>query len=123
MYTVDTNILIYHTNGERRVVDFFLTETKKGSQFLLPTIVVVELFSYPAITPAARRILESLLPYFRIVPLDQEISFAAAELKANTGIKLADSIIVATALNTHSTLVTRNVRDFNKIPNLRLLAF
>lgn len=120
MYTIDTNILIYYANAERTVVEFLFSQLEKDALFIIPTIVVVEFFSFPKITPEARKVFEFLFPYFRIIPLSYSVSIAAAELKAKNGMKLADSVIAATAMHTKSTLVTRNIRDFKKIPGLQL---
>lgn len=35
-------------------------------------------------------------------------------------LKLADAVVAASAISTHSTLVTRNIRDFKNIPGLKL---
>jgi predicted nucleic acid-binding protein len=37
-------------------------------------------------------------------------------------LKLADSIIAATALYTGSTIVTRNTRDFKKVASLEVMS-
>jgi len=44
----------------------------------------------------------------------------AGSLRRQHNIKTADSIVAATALFTGTTLITRNIRDFQKIPNLIL---
>ncbi|TSC69961.1 MAG: PilT protein domain-containing protein [Parcubacteria group bacterium Gr01-1014_49] len=121
MYTIDTNILIYHANGDPRVSAFLLSACEKDTPLILPTIAVVEFFSFPAMTPRVKEIFEVLLPYFRITDLDYPLSLAAAQLRRNSRLKLGDSIIAATALATHSYLVTRNVRDFKRIVGLKII--
>jgi len=44
----------------------------------------------------------------------------AGPLRRQYNIKTADGIVAATALFTGTTLITRNIRDFQKIPNLLL---
>ncbi len=122
MYTIDTNILIYHANGDPRVSAFLLSACEKDAPLILPTIAVVEFFSFPAITAQVKEIFEVLLPYFRVTALDYPLSLAAAELRKNFRLKLGDSIIAATALVTNSTLITRNVRDFKRITGLEIIA-
>ena len=122
MYTVDTNILIYYANGDEGVMRFLLAEAEKNTPFFLATIAVVEFFSFPAITPDVQTAYESLFPYCRIVPLDYTLSLKTAELRReHKALKLGDSVIAATAIHTNSVLLTRNIRDFKNIPNLKLL--
>jgi predicted nucleic acid-binding protein len=120
MYTIDTNILIYHANGDQKVNTFLVSAYEKDSPLILPTIAVVEFFSFPAITPEVKTIFEALLPHFRIADLDYRISLTAAELRRNYHLKLGDSVVAATAVVANATLVTRNVRDFKKITGLKL---
>jgi predicted nucleic acid-binding protein len=46
------------------------------------------------------------------------IAQLSGQLRASYGIKALDSFIAATALMTGTTLATRNVRDFHRVPNL-----
>jgi len=41
-------------------------------------------------------------------------------VRKNHGLKIADSAIAATALFTGSTLLTRNVKDFKRVPELKI---
>ena len=120
MYTIDTNVLIYHANGDEDVTRFLLVQIQKDVPIYLSTITVVEFFSFAAITQEARAAFEPVFRYSHLIPLDYIISLKAAELRRNSKLKLGDSIIAATALLTNSTLLTRNIRDFKKIPNLSL---
>lgn len=121
MYTIDTNILIYHANGDQKVGHFLAEQFEKNTRMLLPTIAVVEFFSFPRMNPRVQAAFEDLLPYFHILPLDYQLSLIAAQLRRSYRIKLGDSIIAATALTTGSTLITRNIRDFKKIPEIKTL--
>lgn len=122
MYTVDTNILIYHANGEAPVVGFLLSQIEKNIPLFLPAIVAVEFFSFPALTAEAALAFESLFPYLHIIALDYPLARSAAEIRKRHGLSLGDSVIAATAMHTRSTLVTRNIRDFRKVSDLKLLA-
>lgn len=121
MFTLDTNVLIYYAAGEKPAVDFLLSNLEQGSTLFLSTITAVEFFSFPALSERERSAFEYLLPQLRLIPPDFTIALAAAELRRRYRIKLGDSVIAATALTTHSTLVTRNVRDFKKISELNIL--
>jgi len=119
MYTLDTNILVYHSKGDKDVTEFLRAEGEKDILFL-PTVVVVEFFGFSKMSAEAMSAFEILLPYFTVVPLVYETALLAAKLRAFPKLSLGDSIIAATALSTNSTLVTRNLRDFKKIPSLEI---
>lgn len=121
-YTVDTNILIYHANGERSVANFLIEQFEREASLFLPTITIVEFFAFPALTPKARKSFQSLLPHFDVVLLDYDTALEAGKLRRTYGLKLGDSVIAATALCTGSALVSRNARDFKKIPSLQIIS-
>jgi len=122
MYTVDTNIVIYHANGDQAAHDFLFSQFEQDTPCFLSTISVVEFFSFAALTADAKKAFALLFPYFRIVVVDYSLSLAAAKLRRNYALKLGDAVIAATAILTSSTITTRNVRDFRKIPGLPILA-
>ena len=53
-----------------------------------------------------------------MIDVDSRIAQLSGQLRASYGIKALDSFIAATALMTGTTLATRNVRDFRRVPNL-----
>jgi predicted nucleic acid-binding protein len=58
-----------------------------------------------------------------IAPVDSQLARFAGFLRRQTPrLKATDSPIVATALLKNTTLLTRNVRDFQQIDTLQLLA-
>jgi predicted nucleic acid-binding protein len=66
-------------------------------------------------------LIENFLRKVSRVSLDSQIARGAAVIRRRYGLKLPDSVIAATAGFMNSTLVTRNVDDFQKVPGLRLL--
>lgn len=55
-----------------------------------------------------------------VIPLDGNLADAAIDLRRNYNIKLADSVIPATALLNDLVLVTRNEQDFEILNNLEI---
>ncbi len=53
-----------------------------------------------------------------VLPIDNVVLSKAIELRKTYKMKLADSIVAATALVENREIYTRNVNDFTKIPNL-----
>jgi predicted nucleic acid-binding protein len=67
--------------------------------------------------------LDAFLEAVQILPLTSQIARIAGDLRrSHAGLKAFDSGIAATALFTHARLITRNVRDFQDIDGLSLMA-
>lgn len=86
------------------------------------TVVRIELLSYPKLTQRDMKIIVDLLDTMYIVAVDDAIATVAAKMRRHYNLKLADSIIVGTALQTNTSLATRNTNDFRKVRELRLEA-
>ena len=63
---------------------------------------------------------EEIVPSLTMVPLDYDTAIIAGELRGRYKLSLGDSIVAATVLSKNSILVTRNVRDFKKVPSLTI---
>jgi len=61
---------------------------------------------------------EDLLSNLSEQPLSEEIVKRCIQLRQTTSLKVPDAIIAATALHLERPLVTRNINDFQKVPNL-----
>ena len=117
MYTLDTNAVIYYLQKDEAVRAVIEPMLEAGAVHVA-TVTEIELFSYTHLTLDDNNRIEKLLDAFEIVPLDSNIARIAGRLRREQRMKLPDSVIAATALFTGTTLVTRNIRDFKRIPNL-----
>jgi tRNA(fMet)-specific endonuclease VapC len=120
VYTLDTNIIIYYGNGDPSVQAFMHEQLDHGVPLYVSTATEHELFSYPRLTDGEADRIDALLDTMTVMDLDSRLARFSGRLRARYGIKALDSFIAATALITGTTLVTRNVRDFRRIPNLDL---
>lgn len=118
MYTLDTNIVIYYAAGDLTVNDFL--NLHRYDIFYLPSIVAVEFLSFPSITDDVVNKFRNFVGQTILLNLDFLIAERAAEIRKKYRLGLADAVVAASALMTDSTLITRNVKDFKKIPNLRI---
>lgn len=118
---IDTDIIVDTLRGvqaSREYLRRFEAGELEGS---LSAISVAELFAGRRTRdPAVAKRLEDFIILFTILPVNAEIARKAGELVHDYGLSLADALIGATALTLGLILVTRNVRDFQRIPNLRL---
>jgi predicted nucleic acid-binding protein len=63
-----------------------------------------------------------LLSPFAELSVDREVAELAGRIRRDTGVRAPDALIAGTALVHGLTLVTRNRRDFERVPRLRLRA-
>lgn len=121
MQVLDTNILVYYSQDDSLVVDFIASQLPARRSFIVPTIVIVEFLCYPSIGEIEQRKFESILGYCNIMDLTHDIALKAATVRKLHRLSLGDSVIGATALLTNSPLVTRNVKDFQKVKGLEVI--
>lgn len=112
--------MIYYAAGDPVVNDFL--DSHRYEIFYLPSIVVIEFLSFPSITDDVEDKFKNFAGQTILLNLDYLIAERAAEIRKKYRIGLADAVVAASALITDSTLITRNMKDFKKIPNLRIIS-
>jgi predicted nucleic acid-binding protein len=123
VYTLDTNAIIYYVKDDPRAVPILqgilISDT---TPLYVSTITEAELFGFSSLTDSEATMINDLLRGVSLIPVDSHIARTAGRIRATYRLKLADSIIAATTLFTGSTLLTRNTRDFKKVPTLSVQA-
>jgi predicted nucleic acid-binding protein len=107
---VDSDVFVDHLRGARRLD--VGTDTVHFS-----SVTRAELFA--GRDTEERRVRRVLQPFAEL-PVDRAVAERAGRLRRTIGIGLADALIAATAREHALTLVTRNARDFEAVPGLRL---
>ncbi len=118
MYTLDTNAIIYYLKDDTDAVTILSNIFAQDTPLYISTITEIELFGFSKLSDQGAEQIESILGTVAIIPVDSRIARTAGFIRRNYHINIADSAIAATALFTGTTLLTRNIRDFRKIPNL-----
>src|SRR5690348_10258804 len=122
MYALDTNSLIYFFKGMGRVPERVLSTPPRS--LAIPALVLYELEIANSSSPARRRFqLEHLLALLDVLPFGAAEATVAARVRADlelagTPIGALDTLIAGTALRHGATLVTRNVKEFQRIDGL-----
>ena len=126
MYVLDTNTVSYFFRGEGRVAQRLLATPPR--EIAIPAIVTYELRFGVARLPMAKRLaeqLETLLGWVTILPFDDVVSKVAAKIRvtlerAGQPIGPLDVLSAATSQAVNGTLVTRNVSEFGRVPELQV---
>jgi len=121
MYLIDTNMLIYYTNGSipdafRPKMDQILAES-----FQVSIITKLEYLGWQGFDSASYSKAEQFIEYADIIHIDSEIEKQTIHLRRKQKIRLADAVIAATSLVNELTLLTRNQDDFSDIARLSIL--
>ena len=119
-YLIDTNILIYHTEGSQVTIDL-LSNLITEHCFNISILTKIEFLGWDKHTPEGFKKCKKLIELANIYSLDEEIANKAIELRMQRKIKLADAVIAATALLNKLILATRNVDDFKRIKELQII--
>ncbi len=125
LYLPDTNAISRHLRGDDRHLSArFAAEF---SQLILSAIVLAELEFGAAKSGIARHRtrLDGLLASLPIEPFTQSDSVTYGRLRAllqrrGEMIGALDALIAAQALRLGATVVTHNVREFSRIPGLKI---
>jgi tRNA(fMet)-specific endonuclease VapC len=129
MLILDSNTISYYFRGDPQVVPRL--QALRPVDLGVPAIVEYELryglLRLPQAAAAPRlAALAQLLRPLQLLPFDSECAALAARLRVDlealgTPIGPHDTLIAATALRHQATLVTRNVREFSRVPGLQWL--
>jgi predicted nucleic acid-binding protein len=108
---VDTDVLIDHLRGAVRL------HRPVGVHLNYSVISRCELVAGPESQQGeVIKLLASLNP----IPVDERVADAAGLIRRETGIATPDALIAATAIGEGLELMTRNIRDFERVEGLRL---
>lgn len=120
-YVLDTNAIIYYT-GDETVAVSKLQPILSSSVIIVPSIVVTELWSGKRASPEEMENIEFFLSTVFVMPLDASIAKSAGIFRRDYHPDIGDCIIAATALAMNAAVLTRNIRDFKRIPGLSVEA-
>lgn len=108
---VDTDVFIDHLCGA--------AELKAGRHRLHYSVITrAELVAGTTATD----LVSTLLGPFYELPVDRSVAERAGRIRRESGIRLPDALIAATAIEHHLQLATRNHRDFERVRGVRVRA-
>ena len=122
---LDSSVLIALTDSDDIHHQIAVRETAKKSEWLSSTISLAETLINPARKSPSRsdQIRKGLgVVVGEFLPVTEEVAIAAAQIRAETGLKLPDAIIAATAQLTRGELWTFDAKLAKVTPGARCLA-
>jgi predicted nucleic acid-binding protein len=102
---VDTNILIYLLNGDDTIAQLL-----NGKKVYISFITELELIGYNNVNGKQEKQIQSLLSECVIIQLNEKIKHTYSLLRKKHSLKLADSVVVATAIATNLPLISADKR-------------
>ena len=106
---IDTDVFVDHLRGADELVPW-------RHRVHYSVITRAELFA----GNTASNLVSVLLAPFREIPVDRTVAERAGRIRRETGIRLPDALIAATAIENKLGLATRNRSDFEQVRGLRL---
>jgi predicted nucleic acid-binding protein len=108
-FLVDTDVFVDHLRGARR----FEVKTHRVHYSV---VTRAELFAGNTATD----LINVLLAPFRELAIGRAVAERAGRIRRESGARLPDALIAATAIEHKLSLFTRNRSDFERIPGLRI---
>ena len=120
-YLIDTNVAIYYfgralSKESEKYIDQILV-----GKYFISVINRIELLGFKAINKNESEAISSFIANSTIFDLDENIIVETIQIRKNYNIKLPNAIIAATCLVNSCSLITNNIRDFERIEGLHLI--
>lgn len=134
MKLLDTNTLTHLFEGQPRVIERLEQETEEVATTIVSRIEILQ-GRFAMLLKAANgkelqraqdwldRTVEQLADIPKVIPIDRAAADEFDWLRENKKLKRigrADLLIAAITLTKRATLVTRNLKDFQQVPGLRV---
>ena len=120
-YLIDTNVAIYYfglalSAESEKFMDMIL-----GERYSISVINRIELLGFKGLTGNESEALSYFVNNSNIFDLEEEIILKTIQIRKIYKIRLPDAIIAATCLVNNYSLITNNVKDFDKIAGLHFI--
>ncbi|MES2702019.1 MAG: type II toxin-antitoxin system VapC family toxin [Bacteroidota bacterium] len=116
-YLLDTNIVLYISNGNEDLISFL-----NHQRITISVITEIELLSFPAITKREITALSHFIDEMEVIPVADKIKQTAISVRRKYKLKLPDGIIAATAIVYDLPLITAD-KQFKIVNELQLLLY
>ena len=116
-YLIDTNVAIDYINDK---LPESIAHVIDNATLNISVITRMELLVWKSATTGHLAIIQNFISACNVYDLAELIILEGIHIRKNSGIKLPDAIIAATAIVNDLTLLTRNTKDFAKLTGLQV---
>ncbi len=119
MIVIDTNVFVDFLRNYSPAIGFF--QSLDPETVLFSAVTEAELVAGKVNDESDKR--EKLLHFLHIwnkIPMTNPVASLAGDIVRQHGLDVPDAIIAATAVLNRADLVTHNVKDFKKVPGLKV---
>lgn len=126
---LDTNIFIYHFEDNPQFATYaqlIFEELAKGKLRAVTSVIsMIEALSYPSPSQVIKNIEEGFktIPNLTIIDIDHNLAIEAARIRRSYGLRLPDSVQLATALKAKAQAFISNddrLKAFKELPVILL---
>ena len=127
MFLLDTNTIIYFFKGHGKVAEHLLAAPPGDVSISSVSLYELEVgIAKSAHSAKRRKQFDTFLASVSVLPFERAAARAAAMLRVELerrGLPIGplDNLIAGVALAHRATLVTRNTREFSRLPNLSVI--
>ncbi len=114
---LDSNIIIYAALPEHISLRDFIAEKSP----VVSAVSVLEVLGYHNLSLQEKSFFEMFFEKAVVLPISEGVIQKAVKLKQLKKMSLGDSLVAGTAILYNKTIVTANTKDFDWIPNIKLL--
>ena len=118
-YLIDTNIVIYFLSDLIPAPHNDFLSNLFDKDINISVISKIELFSRD-LSSKEENAIKTFLNNAHVFLLDESIANIASKIRRNYKLKIGDAIIAATAVENKCNLITRDVKDFGKISDIKI---
>lgn len=121
-YLLDSNTIIDYTSNYLPPLGNKIIDEIINDHFIISIIVKIEVLGFNGNSESMLR-LERFLDFAQVIMLSEAIAHKTIDLrKKYRKLGLGDAIIAATALVNNLTVITRNLKDFQGIENIKAIS-
>jgi len=121
-YLWDTNTVIYFLQQQFPPnVEKWIDNLLGQSQPVISAITEIELLCWKTAAQQDIDLLNNFISDAEIIELEKLIKLKTVDIRKTHKLKLPDAIIAASAMVYDLTFLTRNVNDFKKIENIKII--
>jgi len=116
-YLLDTNTVLDFMGKKLPAKSLFFLSEIIDNEINISAINKIELLGFSFV----EQTLIDFVSFSKVYPIDDETIDKTIDLRKKYKIKLPDAVIAATAIINDFTLITHNVKDFQKITELQII--